>query len=246
MLCTDPPDYTLRPPRKIRREDNAKSPTAPAFKLIQAAALRIRRAARKKASKAAVGKPSALYSQRCAVRVTYTQNRSHGQWRAHGKYSPQEKYWQDAAASLLTGMILHICYAARCLGQRTIEKANYSFSGRRRAWSLHNMTASVELVERPLLTADEVGRLPSEAALVFTTGQRPICCRKIRYFDDPEFARRASIPPPRELVRIAAQHPCLISRPSSLLPTSRPPARPSQASRNGGRSAGGRQCRDTE
>jgi type IV secretion system protein VirD4 len=91
---------------------------------------------------------------------------------------------------------------SKMLGQRTIEKASYSFSGRRRAWSLHNMTASVEQVERPLLTADEVGRLPSEAALVFTTGQRPFYCRKIRYFDDPEFASRASISPPRELVRI--------------------------------------------
>src|SRR6516165_3140080 len=90
MLRTDPPDYKLRPPRKVRREDNAKSPTAPVFKLIQAAASRIRRAARKKASKAAAGKPSALYSQRCAVRVTYAQNRSHGQWRAHGKYLERE------------------------------------------------------------------------------------------------------------------------------------------------------------
>ena len=85
MIRTDPPDYKLRPARKIRREDNAKSPAAPAFKLIQAAAFRIRRAARKKAFKPAAGKPSALYSQRCAVRVTYSQNRSHGQWRAHGK-----------------------------------------------------------------------------------------------------------------------------------------------------------------
>jgi len=90
MIRTDPPDYKLRPPRKIRREDNAKSPTAPAFKLIQAAAARIRRAARKKASKTAAGKPSAVYSQRCAVRVTYSQNRSHGRWRAHGKYLERE------------------------------------------------------------------------------------------------------------------------------------------------------------
>jgi hypothetical protein len=90
MICTNPPDYMLRPPRKIRREDHAKSPTAPAFRLIQAAASRIRRAARKKASKPGAGKPSALYSQRCAIRVTYSQNRSHGQWRAHGKYLERE------------------------------------------------------------------------------------------------------------------------------------------------------------
>ena len=97
MIRTDPPDYKLRPPRKVRREDNAKSPTAPVFKLIQAAASRIRRAARKNASKTAAAKPSALYCQRCAVRVTYTQNRSHGQWRAHGKYLERESAQHNQA-----------------------------------------------------------------------------------------------------------------------------------------------------
>src|SRR5713101_9280998 len=29
-----------------------------------------------------------------------------------GEDSPQERYWQDAAASISTGMILHVCYAA--------------------------------------------------------------------------------------------------------------------------------------
>ena len=29
-----------------------------------------------------------------------------------GEDSPQERYWQDAAASITTGMILHVCYAA--------------------------------------------------------------------------------------------------------------------------------------
>lgn len=29
-----------------------------------------------------------------------------------GEDSPQERYWQDAAASIMTGMILHVCYAA--------------------------------------------------------------------------------------------------------------------------------------
>jgi len=26
-----------------------------------------------------------------------------------GEDSPQERYWQDAAASITTGMILHVC-----------------------------------------------------------------------------------------------------------------------------------------
>src|SRR5260370_35188989 len=29
-----------------------------------------------------------------------------------GEATPQERYWQDAAASITTGMILHVCYAA--------------------------------------------------------------------------------------------------------------------------------------
>jgi type IV secretion system protein VirD4 len=96
-----------------------------------------------------------------------------------------------------------------------VQKASYSFSGKKQGWSQQNMTASVEHVERPLLTADEVGRLPAEASLVFATGARPIYGRKIRYWQDPEFARNAGIPPPQELVRIVAAEP---DRVSALVP----------------------------
>jgi type IV secretion system protein VirD4 len=34
-----------------------------------------------------------------------------------GQDSPQERYWQDAAASITTGMILHVCYAAAAEGR---------------------------------------------------------------------------------------------------------------------------------
>src|SRR5471032_1283822 len=34
-----------------------------------------------------------------------------------GEYSPQERYWQDAAASITTGMILHVCYEAALEGR---------------------------------------------------------------------------------------------------------------------------------
>ena len=84
MISTNP-EHKLRPPRKIRRDDDNKSSTAPVFKLIQSLASSIHRAARRKPSTSGAGKPSSAYSQRCAVRVTY-QNRSPGQWRAHGKY----------------------------------------------------------------------------------------------------------------------------------------------------------------
>ena len=34
-----------------------------------------------------------------------------------GEDSPQERYWQDAAVSITTGMILHACYAAAAEGR---------------------------------------------------------------------------------------------------------------------------------
>src|SRR3954447_15390778 len=34
-----------------------------------------------------------------------------------GEDSPQERYWQDAAASITTGMILHVCYASASEGK---------------------------------------------------------------------------------------------------------------------------------
>src|SRR5262252_5271146 len=34
-----------------------------------------------------------------------------------GEDSPQERYWQDAAASIATGMVLHVCYAAAASGR---------------------------------------------------------------------------------------------------------------------------------
>ena len=42
-----------------------------------------------------------------------------------GEDSPQERYWQDAAASITTGMILHVCYEA-ALEKRTACLADLS------------------------------------------------------------------------------------------------------------------------
>jgi hypothetical protein len=35
-----------------------------------------------------------------------------------GEDSPQERYWQDAATSITTGMVLHACYAAALEGRQ--------------------------------------------------------------------------------------------------------------------------------
>jgi type IV secretion system protein VirD4 len=43
---------------------------------------------------------------------------------------------------------------------------------------------------RPLLTPDEVRRLPPESELLFLAGQAPHIAYKLRYYDDPEFRGR--------------------------------------------------------
>ena len=40
-----------------------------------------------------------------------------------GEDSPQERYWQDAAASITTGMILHVCYEAAARRPRRLSRA---------------------------------------------------------------------------------------------------------------------------
>jgi hypothetical protein len=86
MIRTDSPEeYKIRPPRRIRTEDDS---TAPSFQLVQAFAGRFRRAAKRNSKPKP--KPSASFSQRCAVRVTYSRNSSRNVWLAHGKYLQRE------------------------------------------------------------------------------------------------------------------------------------------------------------
>ena len=103
---------------------------------------------------------------------------------------------------------------------------------------MSHINASVEQVERPLLTPDEVMRLrppnkrgrgnkerivePGEM-LVFVSGHYPILGTQMLYFGDPVLARRASLPPPTKFSTIIGQK----LRPQ--LPANRTPNLVSQA-----------------
>ena len=50
------------------------------------------------------------------------------------------------------------------------------------------VTHSEQHVGRPLLTPDEARNIPQNGELLFIAGQRPIVARKLRYFEDREFA----------------------------------------------------------
>lgn len=85
---------------------------------------------------------------------------------------------------------------SKMTGITTVKRQNVSYSGSRMSSMLGQMSVSEELVERPLMTADEIMRLPRDEMLVFNTGHPVIRAKKLEYFKMDEFAARAKIPTP--------------------------------------------------
>jgi type IV secretion system protein VirD4 len=100
---------------------------------------------------------------------------------------------------------------SKMTGTTTVQKASFNFSGSRFAPLMSHVSGSVDHVERPLMTPDEVMRLrpPQKSGdgaseqivapgdmLIFVSGHFPILGMQMLYFFDPELRRRAAIPPP--------------------------------------------------
>jgi type IV secretion system protein VirD4 len=108
--------------------------------------------------------------------------------------------------TITAGCQIRLCYAPNTLdtakdisamtGVTTVMRQNVSYSGKRLSAMLGDMSISEERVERPLLTDDEVMRLPRDEMLIFNTGHPPIRARKLKYFEMPEFLKRAKISSP--------------------------------------------------
>jgi type IV secretion system protein VirD4 len=73
-------------------------------------------------------------------------------------------------------------------GEATVRHTHRTFSS-------SGASLSEPEVARPLITPDEATRLGSNEALIFTSGHPAIRATKIRYYTEPFFKRRASIPP---------------------------------------------------
>jgi type IV secretion system protein VirD4 len=84
-------------------------------------------------------------------------------------------------------------------GLSTQKRQNVSYSGSRISSMLGQMSVSEELVERPLMTPDEVLRLPRDEMLVFNTGHSAIRAKKLFYYKMPEFLSRAKIASPSKV-----------------------------------------------
>jgi type IV secretion system protein VirD4 len=100
---------------------------------------------------------------------------------------------------------------SKMTGTATVPKATYNFSGSRFSPIMGHVNASVDHIERPLMTPDEVLRLkpPTKRGdktserivapgqmLIFVSGQHPILGTQMLYFLDPELTSRAALSPP--------------------------------------------------
>jgi type IV secretion system protein VirD4 len=107
---------------------------------------------------------------------------------------------------------------SKMAGTKTVQKASFNYSGSRLSPIMSHINASVEQVERPLLTPDEVMRLkpPKKEGqgseerivapgdmLIFVSGHYPILGTQILYFSDPVLSRRARLAAPTDFWSVA-------------------------------------------
>src|SRR5579875_3129171 len=138
---------------------------------------------------------------------------------------------------------------SRMTGKQTVQKASYNFSGSRFSPVMGHVNASVDYVERPLMTPDEVLRLkpPQKEAvgntekiiapgqmLIFVSGTYPILGTQMLYFLDPVLTRRASLQPPTKFLavedgRVISQKPVARTRNKISKPETAPRERLTQA-----------------
>jgi type IV secretion system protein VirD4 len=100
---------------------------------------------------------------------------------------------------------------SKMAGTTTILRAAVSYSGSRTSPLATNISTNVDHISRPLITIDELMRLPGPvkegqgeaqrivspgAMLIFIAGQSPIFGKQLLYFQDPTLSERSAIRPP--------------------------------------------------
>jgi type IV secretion system protein VirD4 len=94
-------------------------------------------------------------------------------------------------------------HLSRLLGPTTVHLAKRSLNGAPLVFGPRRHTLSLQEHARPLLTAEEVRRLPAHEAIVLTAGHPPIRGRRAPYYADPDLAQRCRTPPPAASDRLA-------------------------------------------
>ena len=118
--------------------------------------------------------------------------------------------------SILDNSHIRVTYAANdeitarrisdLVGQATLTKRQKSFSAAKLLGG-RSVSESEQEFARPLLTADEVLRLPYDEAIVLVSGMAPYRARKVMYYLDRRFAARAGLPAPDSAREQRAQLP---------------------------------------
>jgi type IV secretion system protein VirD4 len=141
--------------------------------------------------------------------------------------------------SIISNCHIRIAYApnktetaealSKMAGTTTILRAAVSYSGSRSSPLATNVSTNVDHISRPLITIDELMRLPGPvkegqgeaqrivspgAMLIFIAGQSPIFGKQLLYFQDPTLSKRSAIRPPDRLFTI--EHHGNILSPGSL------------------------------
>ena len=81
------------------------------------------------------------------------------------------------------------------LGTATELRAQRNYAGHRLAPWLGHVMVSRQETARPLLTPGEVMQLPPDQAIVLVSGLAPVRAKKLRHYEDPNFAGRLRKPP---------------------------------------------------
>jgi type IV secretion system protein VirD4 len=132
--------------------------------------------------------------------------------------SQLETAWGGKSKTLVANCAIRIASApndvataellSKMCGMMTVRHTIRNYSGSRMSVLLPHTMATEQDTQRPLLTADEVMRLPGPRkgddgailgpgnVLVFVAGHAPIYGVQPLYFRDRTFAARAAIPPP--------------------------------------------------
>ena len=85
---------------------------------------------------------------------------------------------------------------SKMAGSMTVHHTTRTYTGGRLEPALMHLMAAEQATERRLLTPDEALRLPADDLLIFVAGHAPIYGKKIKYYHDKEFTRRARISVP--------------------------------------------------
>lgn len=114
--------------------------------------------------------------------------------------------------SIISNCHIRIAYApnkietaellSKMTGTATVAHTQRNYSGKRLSVLMDGVSTSEQIVQRPLLTADETMRLPPEDELVFVAGHAPIYAKKIIYYKDKRLSERQMMGPAENIGRI--------------------------------------------